>query len=66
MQYTLLTDLAHTTLTPPQTPEEIQYNIPPPSIYIPGGGQGQGLGQGVNAVSACNSGNGYAKMTTMG
>ena len=51
----LTTDLNGAQLSPPQTDAEIAYAVPKPTIMVPG-----------NGMSACDSGGGYAKMSTAG
>ena len=55
LSYTLTTDLSDFSITPPLTNAELAYNVHPPKISIPG-----------TAGSACDSGGGYAKMSSVG
>ena len=56
LSYTLTTDLSATSISPPMTNAELANNVHPPKISIPGNA----------AASACDSGGGYAKMSTVG
>ena len=55
LSYTLTTDLSAASISPPMTNAELAYNVQPSKITIPG-----------TAGSACDSGGGYAKMSTVG
>ena len=54
-QNSLTTDLSNAQLSPPQTTAEVAYAVPKPTITVPG-----------NGMAACDSGGGYAKMSTAG